>query len=199
MPTKRQRHVASRALDASDAPARRPLRRHPVLHRHNRHHEVALSPPRFGRHQPGGSIWSTSKPSWLPVRVRWESRSGAGSASRPSTRRAKACRFTPGARRFVDAGSWDVTAVAAPCARQAASTSSAPIPSSPAIRSRSKWPIRTGSVRAATTRRPACTPTRGPGRSRWSRSTEAHSTAPSRSRSSMCRRSCAGSPEPTSP
>ena len=69
-------------------------------------------------------------------------------------------------------------AAAARFARLAALNSSAPIPNSPAIPLKSRWPIRTSSARAATTRRRACTPTRGPGRSRWSISTGALSTEP---------------------
>lgn len=67
------------------------------------------------------------------------------------------------------------------------------------IPSMSSWPIRTSFVTAATTRSPACIPMRSPGRSRWSISTAELSTAPSRSRASMCRASCVASPAPTSP
>ena len=62
------------------------------------------------------------------------------------------------------------------------SDSSARIPSSPAIPSKSRWPIQMSSAQAATTLRGACTPTRGPGRSRWSNSTGALFTGPSPSR-----------------
>lgn len=103
---------------------------------------------------------------------------------------------TPAVRRLGGAGSSVAMAAAARFARRQALNSSAPILSSPAIPSKSRWLIRISSGRAATTRRQACIRMRSRGRSRWSRSTAALSIEPSPSRLTMCRRYCAVSPAP---
>ena len=94
--------------------------------------------------------WRRSRPSWQPARPSWASRSDVAAASKLSTRRttASSCGERPAA--FVGAGSSAATAPAAPCARWPASASPAPIPSSPAIRPGSSWPIPTGSSPAVT-------------------------------------------------